>query len=127
MSLKALLTRILEALSVDYIVEEGTDGIWTYIKRKSGIAECWGIKSGTANHTRTWAGLSICDAINVSFPTDLFIATPATTITNIGANSAVTFNGGATTQYQVPFQLGRGANANNIAYAVSIIAKGRWK
>ena len=32
MSIKALLTRILEALSVDYVVEEGTSGIWTYRK-----------------------------------------------------------------------------------------------
>lgn len=26
----------------DYIVEEGTSGIWTYRKWASGIAECWG-------------------------------------------------------------------------------------
>lgn len=26
----------------DYIVEQGTDGIWTYRKWSSGIAECWG-------------------------------------------------------------------------------------
>lgn len=111
----------------DFVVEEGTDGIWTYRKWNSGIAECWGIKDGTANHTRTWAGLSICDAVNVSFPTDLFLATPTATMSSIGANSSVIFNGGATTQNQITFQLGRGSNANNIAYAVSIIAKGRWK
>jgi hypothetical protein len=27
---------------VDYVVEIGTDGIWTYRKWKSGLAECWG-------------------------------------------------------------------------------------
>ena len=26
----------------DYIVEQGTSGIWTYRKWNSGIAECWG-------------------------------------------------------------------------------------
>ena len=26
----------------DYVVEQGTDGIWTYRKWNSGIAECWG-------------------------------------------------------------------------------------
>ena len=28
--------------AVDYIVEQGTSGIWTYRKWNSGIAECWG-------------------------------------------------------------------------------------
>ena len=28
--------------AVDYIVEQGTDGIWAYRKWNSGIAECWG-------------------------------------------------------------------------------------
>jgi hypothetical protein len=28
--------------AADYIVEQGTSGIWTYEKRASGIAECWG-------------------------------------------------------------------------------------
>lgn len=31
-----------EALA-DYIVEQGTSGIWTYRKWASGIAECWGV------------------------------------------------------------------------------------
>jgi hypothetical protein len=36
----------LKALEeLDAIVEQGTSGIWTYRKWKSGIAECWG------NHT----------------------------------------------------------------------------
>ena len=29
----------------DYVVEQGTDGIWTYRKWASGIAECWYIRS----------------------------------------------------------------------------------
>lgn len=28
--------------TIDYIVEQGTTGIWTYRKWNSGIAECWG-------------------------------------------------------------------------------------
>lgn len=41
LDVKALLTKVLEALKVDYIVEQGTDGGWTYRKWNSGIAECW--------------------------------------------------------------------------------------
>lgn len=29
-------------LIADYVVEQGTSGIWTYRKWNSGIAECWG-------------------------------------------------------------------------------------
>lgn len=32
-----------EEIGNDYIVEEGTDGIWTYRKWASGTAECWGV------------------------------------------------------------------------------------
>lgn len=42
LDLKALLTKILDALKADYIVEQGISGIWTYRKWSSGIAECWG-------------------------------------------------------------------------------------
>ena len=31
--------------TADYIVEEGTSGIWTYRKWASGIAECWGTQT----------------------------------------------------------------------------------
>lgn len=32
---------------VDYIVEQGTSGIWTYRKWSNGIAECWGSKNAS--------------------------------------------------------------------------------
>ena len=127
MSLKELLARIINALKVDYIVEQGTNGIWTYRKWNSGIAECWGALNGSANFTRSWAGMSICDSMNVSFPADLFIATPFVTFSNSGGGSAVVFNGGSATQYQVPIQLGRGSNGSAVTFNVPIVAKGRWK
>lgn len=49
MSLKALLTRILNAIKSlqdrDYIIEEDTSGRWTYRKWNSGIIELWGAQS----------------------------------------------------------------------------------
>ena len=47
-TLEAIKTKLNahdKALSVDYIVEQGTSGIWTYRKWNSGIAECWGKKT----------------------------------------------------------------------------------
>ena len=58
LSLKATLEAIKtklnahdKALSVDYIVEQGTSGIWTYRKWNSGIAECWALLEHTAATT----------------------------------------------------------------------------
>lgn len=63
---------------VDYIVEQGIDGIWTWRKWNSGIAECW----LTTTHNTTFA----LEANNFMggflykkvfyFPSDLFIDTP---------------------------------------------------
>lgn len=39
LDLKALLAKILDALKSDYVVEQGTDGIWTYRKWNSGSYE----------------------------------------------------------------------------------------
>lgn len=35
------LSELSQRLGVDWIVEQGTSGIWTYRKWNSGIAECW--------------------------------------------------------------------------------------
>lgn len=45
--LKPLITKVKEIAEklgfiADYVVEQGTSGIWTYRKWNSGIAECWG-------------------------------------------------------------------------------------
>ena len=41
--------------NVDYIVEEGVSGIWTYRKWMSGKAECWGRKHITASMSQVTA------------------------------------------------------------------------
>lgn len=45
--LKPLILKIKDisynlGLIDDFVIEQGTDGIWTYRKWNSGIAECWG-------------------------------------------------------------------------------------
>lgn len=68
MSIKALLTRILEALSVDYIVEEGTSGIWTYRKWASGKAECWGATTIRATSNTASGQVNFSEGIQVNLP-----------------------------------------------------------
>ena len=56
-TLEAIKTKLNahdKALSVDYIVEQGTSGIWTYRKWNSGIAECWGRGTWTSDINSSW-------------------------------------------------------------------------
>lgn len=45
------------SITQDYIVEQGTDGIWTYQKWNSGIAECWGTASFIINSFNSAGGI----------------------------------------------------------------------
>ena len=38
----------------DYVIEEGTSGIWRYRKWESGLAECWGNSSQTIDIDNLW-------------------------------------------------------------------------
>ena len=45
------LSELSQRLGVDYIVEQGTSGIWTYEKWNSGKAACWGTRTLPASTT----------------------------------------------------------------------------
>lgn len=80
LDLKALLAKILDALKVDYIVEEGTAtsdsyGTWTYRKWRSGVAECWRSYSGTASTSGAVLG-GYYAVLSFNFPSRLFISEP---------------------------------------------------
>lgn len=59
---------------VDYIVEQGTNDIWTYRKWNSGIAECWGIATGS---TATNDDSSVPSSTTVELPFLFVTATQA--------------------------------------------------
>ena len=59
---------------VDYIIEQGTNGIWTYRKWNSGIAECWGIATG---NTATNDDSSVPSSTTVELPFLFVTATQA--------------------------------------------------
>ena len=66
---------------VDYIIEQGKSGSWTYRKWNSGVSECWGTLSGTLAPTGNASGLSGLSVFSgsVAFPTDLFVDIPSVT------------------------------------------------
>ena len=92
-TLEAIKTKLNahdKALSVDYIVEQGTSGIWTYRKWNSGIAECWGTQEKTATATY--------QAFVMSYPSGLFSESPLI-VTSGGARGQATAYGGYANAY----------------------------
>ena len=66
-----------EALSVDYIVGQGTEGIWTYRKWNSGIAECWGQTAVKTYACTTQSGNLWYTSDTFNLPTGLFTSVNA--------------------------------------------------
>ena len=64
----------INELAADYIVEQGTSGMWTYEKWASGKAVCWGAKTYTdvSCTTANGTGLFYGQISGISFPTNLF-------------------------------------------------------
>ena len=58
-----------EPMTVDFIVEQGTSGIWTYRKWNSGIAECWGKYTANVTIAKTWGALHVAQVNDrISYP-----------------------------------------------------------
>ena len=62
--------------SADYIVEQGTSGIWTYRKWNSGVAECWGTYTSGNISVASRNGWYSGECIPDNFPTGLFNSVP---------------------------------------------------
>ena len=54
----------------DFVVEQGTSGIWTYRKWNSGIAECWGTQRMLTATTSVWGALYASDKVSpvINYP-----------------------------------------------------------
>lgn len=72
---KSTIEQIMERLGEDFIVEQGTSGIWTYRKWNSGIAECWGTKTATGTFA-AWGNGYSKDVAGENYPSSLFTAAP---------------------------------------------------
>lgn len=91
MELGTLSTTLSEALGIgetsstsgggsglDYIIEEGTEGIWTWRKWASGVAECWGTMTQNITSWSQWGTLyeGIASTHTATYPNGLFTSTP---------------------------------------------------
>ena len=119
-TLKAITTSI-KALSVDYIVEQGTSGIWTYRKWNSGIAECWGTAS--KNETGTYGNyLCLCQ----SYPSGLFSEDPILLASGGASGNAYAYGGYAKSLSVITADVYVYTAGSKPAW-VYIYAIGKWK
>ena len=138
-SLEQRMTSELNArvlpLSTDYIIEEGTSGIWAYRKWNSGVSEGWLKASGNI----TMADVSSQDGIGglyynpsatsdwyFAYPSYLFIDVPIieatagsnkNTLVSVYANSS-----GFVPRFWTPY-----TSSTTLAMTLNIYAVGRWK
>ena len=113
----------------DYVVEQGTTGIWTYRKWNSGIAECWGTYEQTnVNVSNAWGALYESSGYNVALPGGLFKETPTFTValdSSLGCMLQMYSQG---TTSSTPYWCAIRPYAGTIDnLKASITAKGRWK
>ena len=113
----------------DYIVEQGTSGIWTYRKWNSGIAECWGDTgvitiTNYATYNNMYAYMT-----SVTLPQGLFINAPIFTysayVDNGFALTGTVNTGSHTTTALALYALCSATGSKPTRWLVD--AKGRWK
>lgn len=118
----------------DYIVEQGTSGIWTYRKWASGIAECWCKLTINTAITSAWQGSVFY--VSGKFPESTlnfpfaFTEVPFVNTSVDGEYSAIVINGGKrhTKTTLGDFNIARPvAMSAPIDFVVSIDIKGKWK
>lgn len=118
-----------EQIKDDEIVEQGTNGIWTYRKWKSGIAECWGRRDVTISVTLNYGG-AYYGTDGVSFPTGLFSAEPTVSASRQGRAGAglIHISPYAVSSSKIDYFItNTNASYPNAPLGISFEAKGLWK
>ena len=115
---------------VDYVVDQGTSGIWTFRKWASGIAECWGTVAPAAHSiTSAWGSIYTKDnAIARQLYPFTFTEDPVVSMTlHNPTGNCWYFTGTPGGVNMTPaFGLARGASGS-VTVGARISAIGRWK
>ena len=125
---KSTIEQIMERLGEDFIVEQGTSGIWTYRKWNSGIAECWGRASGSwaiTTASASYGGYRSGALTIAAFPFT-FASVPSITATTASAGGCWVNNITATTTGGT-FYFSAGSSMAAASRTVSFHVIGKWK
>lgn len=109
----------------DFIIEQGTSGIWTYRKWNSGVAECWGVSAVSVTCTNE-EGVYFSDSKSIALPSNLFNEDPIALaacgdpwcwVSNVGASRSAVY-----------FKVTRGNNySNTFSPGINLCVIGKWK
>ena len=127
---KFTLKETIPESAVDYIVEQGTSGEWTYRKWSSGIAECWR-QSGSYSEamTNNYGNGNYYTTDYFGFPSNLFTSVKYVDVhraggTGVGLVSTSVYSYSTT---RVDFYIWNNGSSLTTNLAFSIYAKGTWK
>lgn len=127
----AYLERRFEKLETDYIIEQGTEGIWTYRKWASGIAECWCSYTSELSVSTPWGtgNSHYHDTVSAkNFPSNLFASKPNVLVQMEEDTGNVFPVKKVATQYSTGEMYCVSPNQLNSAFVyIYIEAKGRWE
>ena len=111
---------------VDFPIEQGTSGIWTYEKRNSGIAECWGQWTGKLTNYTSTNNFYVYVKI-FKFPDGLFVSSPIPTygaaVSNAICCSGLVLN--LSKESMSCYALAIIGGENDVTFYIH--AKGNWK
>ena len=114
----------------DFVIQQGTSGVWTYRKWKSGTAECWGQYSFTTAISTAWGVLYESGAIALpNFPFT-FAEIPHVHISTENSNYAMFVERGSSSSWSTTTNPGkifavRPNTAPSATYKISIYAIGK--
>ena len=115
--------------AVDYIVEQGVSGIWTYRKWNSGIAECWGTNNYACESMGTGLERVYGVSTAISLPSSIFSETPISISGCIdwSYSEIITFSPSTKDKFNCRiYQLSEnGQNIRN--YHIGCYVIGKWK
>lgn len=132
--IRYLMTDTDTSHAVDFVIEEGTSGIWEYRKWKSGFAECWGVAQGTRTFNNAWGNLFVCSSTKAhTYPFE-FVERPTETAT-IRTDAAACFtyaeSGGNGMNTTTQTAMYCGARPTEVTDSCTLYidyqVKGRWK
>jgi hypothetical protein len=114
---------------LDFVVEQGTNGLWTYRKWYSGIAECWGayLSSNVNVAENNYSGFCYSKPIYIDLP---FAFTSVSDFqANGGSNDRINFvrQFGASNTNVAFVVCGHQADATSTYISVYLSVKGEWK
>lgn len=122
----------IDTMSVDYIVEQGIDDIWTWEKWASGKAICWGTHTyENVSITTSWGSMFNCGMLDgINYPNDIvFIEPPFEQIT-VNNTSVLCWVGKQdvpnTTTKSAGFTLIRPTSATSPYVVLDFYVIGKW-